>query len=276
MNQVNFCVLLTLVLCGAVIPGVVAEETASGKTVLLLSQGPDGHPAGTHEYGAGMRILAKCLASTPGLQVQHIHAEGAWADGPALIQEADTVVLFLSEGARWVHDDPRRLEALGQLAQRGGGLGALHWGMGTRDARNIDGCVKLFGGCHGGPDRKYQVLDAKVFVDPHHPVTRGIEEFRIRDEFYYQLKFVPQPHQLQPLFTTTIDGQPQTVAWAWEREDGGRSFGFSGGHFHDHWRRPEYRRLLAQAVLWTLQLPIPDQGLAVPVSEADLRLDAAP
>ena len=36
-----------------------------------------------------------------------------------------------------------------------------------------------------------------------------------------------------------------------------RSFGFSGLHFHDNWRLPEYRRLVAQGVLWSLKLPIP-------------------
>jgi hypothetical protein len=53
----------------------------------------------------------------------------------------------------------------------------------------------------------------------------------------------------------TIDGRAETVAWAYERPDGGRSFGFSGLHFHDNWARPEYQKLIVQATLWTLKLP---------------------
>jgi type 1 glutamine amidotransferase len=60
-----------------------------------------------------------------------------------------------------------------------------------------------------------------------------------------------------------IDGEAHTVAWALEREGGGRSFGFSGLHFHENWQLPEYRRLVTQAVLWTLDLPIPKDGIAL-------------
>jgi hypothetical protein len=62
------------------------------------------------------------------------------------------------------------------------------------------------------------------------------------------------------------------VAWCWERPDRGRSFGFSGLHFHDNWRLTEYRRLVAQGVLWTLKKPIPKEGLPVTVTDEDLKL----
>ena len=70
---------------------------------------------------------------------------------------------------------------------------------------------------------------------------------------------------VQPVLQAQIDGQMETVAWRWERPDGGRSFGFSGLHFHDNWGRAEYRRLVAQGVLWTMKLEIPKDGLAVDV-----------
>jgi hypothetical protein len=69
-----------------------------------------------------------------------------------------------------------------------------------------------------------------------------------------------------------IDDSDETVAWSWERPDGGRSFGFSGLHFHENWRLIEYRRLVAQAILWTLRLPVPTKGLDVRVTDKELRL----
>ena len=63
-----------------------------------------------------------------------------------------------------------------------------------------------------------------------------------------------------------------SLAWAWERPDGGRSFGFSGLHFHDNWKREEYRRLVSQGVLWSLGLPVPEKGLAVELAESDYAL----
>ena len=46
------------------------------------------------------------------------------------------------------------------------------------------------------------------------------------------------------------------AAWAWQRGDGGRSFGYSGLHFDDNWKLPAYPRLLKRAVLWTMKLPL--------------------
>ncbi|HUG71565.1 MAG TPA: ThuA domain-containing protein [Pirellulaceae bacterium] len=245
---------------------VAADRVVENKKVLLLSQGPDGHPAMTHEYAAGLRVLEKCLASVSGVAVTHANADSPWPEGPELIRGADCAVMFLSEGARWTHEDPRRIEAFAQLAARGGGFITLHWGMGTKEARYIDGYLKLFGGCHGGPDRKYKVLDADVVIGTiDHPITRGIADFSIHEEFYYALKFVPASNQLKPILQTEIDGATQTVAWAWQRGDSGRSFGFSGGHFHKNWERVEYRRLITQAVLWSLDLPIPVAGVAVDI-----------
>ena len=55
-------------------------------------------------------------------------------------------------------------------------------------------------------------------------------------------------------------------------EFGGRSFGFSGMHFHDNWKRDDYRRLVAQGVLWTVKLPVPEKGLVVDLADADFLL----
>src|SRR5438552_3735216 len=41
---------------------VAVAEDARPKRLLLVSQGPDGHPPGTHEYVAGQQLLAQSLA----------------------------------------------------------------------------------------------------------------------------------------------------------------------------------------------------------------------
>src|SRR6266487_3930946 len=74
-----------------------------------------------------------------------------WKEGPELLAKADGVVLFVSEGARWLNANPERLAAFQACAKRKAGLAVLHWGMGSKDAKNIQPFVDLFGGCHGGP-----------------------------------------------------------------------------------------------------------------------------
>lgn len=235
-----------------------AEEP---RRLLLVGQGPDNHPAGTHEYMAGVERLAKLLAADTRVKTQVVRADGDWTDGPELIANSDGLVLFVSEGAKWCSADPRRYEALTKLASRGGGLSVLHWGMGTRDVAPIEPFLKLFGACHGGPDRKYQVVRSELRpTSPAHPVAADLKPFDVRDEFYYRLKIVDRQSGsaepgIAPVMQALIDGQPETVAWAWQRPDGGRSFGFSGLHFHDNWDLPEYAQLMKQGVLWTLKLP---------------------
>jgi type 1 glutamine amidotransferase len=226
---------------------------------------------------AGVRIIARLLEVTPGLETTIAKADEPWSDGPELINQADGVVIFLSLGAKGIPAAPRRLEALARLAERKGGFVGLHWGIGTKDAPEIENYLKLVGGCHGGPDRRFGVFDdASVKVsDTAHPVTRGIQDFHVHEELYFQLKFVPPAGSIHPLLTTDIEGQPETISWAWERPDGGRSFGFCGLHFHENWRRVEYRRLIAQGVLWSLGLPVPEGGLPIDLTDDDLKIERA-
>jgi hypothetical protein len=234
------------------------------RKVLLLYQGPDGHPPQTHEYELGVKLLQKVLHKVPELETTLVKADEPWKEGPTLLAKADGAVLFLSEGAAWLSRDPQRLAAFRELAKRRGGLVVLHWAMGTKEPAGIKPFVELFGGCHGGPERKYKVVSTEaMIVDRMHPLCRGLGHFKVRDEFYYQLTLHKSNAELLPILQVEIDDKLQTVAWAWERPDAGRSFGFSGLHFHENWQIPEYRRLVAQAVLWTNRLPIPKDGLPV-------------
>jgi hypothetical protein len=197
-----------------------------------------------------------------------------WKEGPELLETADGVVLYLSEGARWIAEDARRQAAFRKLAARGGGLVGLHWAIGTKDAKPIDGFLQLLGGCHGGPERKYSLAETEVHpADATHPITFGLKPFRVEDEFYYRLKFVKPEGSIRPVLRALLDGHEETVAWSWARPVGGRSFGFTGLHFHKNWSLEAYRRLVSQAVLWTLKMPIPKEGLPVDISEADLKLE---
>jgi type 1 glutamine amidotransferase len=264
--------LMAILSCALLACTSAAAAEPAPKRLLLIGQGPDGHPAASHEYYAGLKILEQSLAPAKQVTVKQVQADGEWREGPELLAEADGVVLYLAEGAKWVSADPRRHDALTKLAARGGGLVTLHWAMGTKDAEPIEAFQKLFGGCHGGADRKYKVLETSVAVAaPEHPATRGLTEFTIKDEFYYKLKFVDDK-RLIPLLTAKIDGEAFPVAWAWEREGGGRSFGFSGLHYHKNWRREEYRRFVAQGVLWSLAVDPPRDGFPGEVRDEDYKL----
>ncbi len=249
-------------------------HAAEKKRLLLVGQKRDNHPVTTHEFMPGLRVLAATLQKSDAVEVQLVEAEEAWPAGPDLIRRADGLVLYVSEGAKWLAADQRRQDAIAQLAAHGGGLTALHWGIGAKDPQYVAAFAQLFGGCHGGPDRRYQVLETRVQpVAPRHPIARGLAPLVVHDEFYYRLKRPAGNAQPQPVLTATIDGAEEMVALAFQRPDGGRSFGFTGLHFHENWKQEFYRRLVAQGVLWTLKLDIPEQGINVDVEPDVFKLE---
>jgi type 1 glutamine amidotransferase len=109
---------------------------------------------------------------------------------------------------------------------------------------------------------------------PRHPITQGIEPFKQQDEWYFNMRFQRNMGEVTPILSAiapietmsrsngkhggndavrklVADGVPQVVAWAFERDDGGRGFGYTGGHFHTGWEDNNARNLVLNAIVWT-------------------------
>src|SRR5206468_379632 len=115
--------------------------------------------------------------------------------------------------------------------------------------------------------------------------------FEIQDEWYFNIRFAPESKKVTPILkavppdkvrgTPTAKehpGRSEIVAWAFERDTGGRSFGFTGGHFHRNWGDENFRRLVTNAILWTAKLEVPKDGARVDLDLAELNknLDKKP
>ena len=66
-------------------------------------------------------------------------------------------------------------------------------------------------------------------------------------------------------------GEPQTVAWVCERPDGGRGFGFTGGHYHKNWGNDNVRKLVLNAIVWTAKVEVPAKGIESHITAEDLQ-----
>ncbi len=110
------------------------------------------------------------------------------------------------------------------------------------------------------------VADFKTL--PEHPTTRGVKPFAINDEWYYNMRFRPEMKGITPLLVAKPDdltregksssprgpykhvveakGRGEIVAWAVERADGGRGFGFTGGTLPQELRQPRLPDLRPQ------------------------------
>ena len=69
------------------------------------------------------------------------------------------------------------------------------------------------------------------------------------------------------------------MLWTLERPDGGRGFGFTGGHFHRNWQNDEYRKVVMNAICWLAGISVPALGVgssSVTDAELERNLDPKP
>jgi len=269
--KINQSVKVAALLLICVLPIIASAAESAPRRVLIVGQGSDGHPPGTHEFMAGANVLAELLKDHKDIRATVVKADEPWPDGPNLIDKADGIVMLVTQGSQWMQMEPQRHAALKRLGARGGAITALHWSVGAKDAKYIQGQLELLGATRGGPQRKYLVLSTELKrVVPQHSILNGVGDIKVHDEIYYALDRVDG---IQPLFTARIEGKDEMAAWCWERADRGRSFGFVGLHFHSNWQLPAYRRFVVQGVLWSLKLPIPKDGRNVDIDSKKLELN---
>lgn len=257
-------------LCAFFLCGWTVSAAEQAKKLLIVGQGPDGHPATTHEFTAGANVLAELLKGQSDIAATVVNGDEPWSEGPKLLDAADGVVLFVTQGSAFMQTNATRWAAFKRLAARGGAITAIHWSVGAKEAEYIPGQLELLGATRGGPQRKYvESLGEYKRVDPKHPILTGVSDFTAFDEHYYRLDRRPD---IQPLLTVNLENKDEMVAWAFERPDHGRSFGFVGLHFHANWQMSVYRRFVVQGVRWSLKLPIPAEGVNVDIDSKALEL----
>jgi type 1 glutamine amidotransferase len=81
------------------------------------------------------------------------------------------------------------------------------------------------------------------------------------------------PHSGNPDVKKLVleEKKPAVVAWAVERKDGGRGFGFTGGHYHAGWSNDSQRTLVLNAIVWTAKAEVPAAGVVSKFSEDELK-----
>ena len=135
-----------------------------------------------------------------------------------------------------------------------------------------------------------------LFRSPSHPITKGVKPFKLKDEWYYNIRFRPDMRKITGILVTvppantiyadgirsgnpdvrTKIGQPHMVSWATERANGGRSVGFTGGHFHANLGDENFRKILLNSLVWIAKAKVPAKGVEVKVSATELKENLDP
>ncbi|TWU02081.1 PVC-type heme-binding CxxCH protein [Neorhodopirellula pilleata] len=247
---------------------VWAAENGKAKNILMIA-GPPSHGYGAHEHYAGLKVLEESLLeANPKLKVEVVRG---WPEDASKIAAADSIVVYCDGGGR--HVAMLHRDAIREVLKRGGGLVALHYAVEMVPGESGDDWVELLGGHF---EIHYSVNPhwvAHFDAMPEHPITRSVDSFHADDEWYFNMRFsetgkltpilqsvAPEetmrrpdgPHSGNPTVRKMVAaGEPQTVAWAYEPPFGGRSFGFTGGHYHWNWAQEPVRRLVTNAIRWT-------------------------
>jgi type 1 glutamine amidotransferase len=261
-----------LVLTLACLPSIAAAE----KHIALIA-GTKSHGPGDHEYEKGARLLQRCIHESKQLKdfKAEVYTDG-WPKDERALDSADTILIFCdgSDHREELHPFLRgdRLEKIHRLMDKGVGLVALHYAVFVPTRRGGEDFLEWIGGYFdyengSGPRKWYSKIqvarETVIPATPEHPLCRGLKPFEVQEEFYYNIRFRAHDPRLVPILKTPLpnEPQPQVVAWAVERKNGGRGFGFTGGHFHANWQLEQYRRMTLNALVWTAHGEVPKEGV---------------
>lgn len=277
--------------------GLVTSAQAEKSKIVFISGKPSHGPM-SHEHRAGNMILAKRLNQS-GLDVEAVVLNDiGYPKDPSVLEDAATIVIFCTGHGGHVLNPV--LKSFDALMKRGVGVVMIHWATEAVSGEPGDYFLEWMGGfC----DLNWSVnphWTAKFDTFPDHPIANGVVPFEVNDEWYYHMRFVPGLKNVTPILSdlpgpetlvrkdgprsgnphvrkAVANGESQHVAWAYERPEGGRGFGWTGGHVHKNWQHDMYRKVMLNAILWTAKVEVPEEGLdSASVSDEEIHSNLDP
>jgi type 1 glutamine amidotransferase len=266
-------------------------KLTDGRKKLVLVAGRASHGPGEHEHRAGMMLVKKCLDTSCPTLLSEVYA-GGWPADPTAFDNADAVFFFADGGDGHPVLQSNRLAEIDALAKRGLGIACLHYAVEVPKEKGGPAFLNWLGGYfepHWSVNPHWRLSQAQLAAG--HPIVRGVKPFELQDEWYYHMRFRDPPEGVTMILTAvppddtrtrpdgphsnnpTVRGEKgsrESLAWAYERPDGGRGFGCTGGHFHASWGDDDFRKMMLNALLWTAGVDVPTDGVASSVTADDL------
>jgi uncharacterized protein len=240
--------LLTLLTLGFVLNGFCAGATSADRTLHVVVV------TGGHDFDT--TAFPGVFAGYPDVQVTFAEQR----DQSELFEDVSEwkydVIVFYNMGQKI---SEKRQANLLSLLEKGVGVVAMHhciaaYASWPEWARIIGG--KYFekeavfeGAMHRPSTYQHDVPFACALADRKHPVTAGLEDFRIVDETY---KFQWVDPQVHLLLTTRESTSDTTLAWT-KKYRNARVCYIQLGHGPSAYNNASYRRLVVQAIRWAAQ-----------------------
>ena len=240
----------------------------SARIVLIAGPVRPHARSGHHDYAAGCRLLATLLSRLEGVQPEVV--TDGWPSDNALLEHAAALVFYDKGGGKQGFlATAERIACLEQAAAAGTGIVMIHQTVGF-PREHVELGKRLLGGVYatGMSQRGHWKTEHTSF--PRHPVTRGVQPWKILDGWLSGIVFNDGMPGVTPLLWSgrrhggsAEGGNSDIVSWAYERPDGGRSFVFTGLDAHSAWCHAGLRRLIVGGILWSAGLEVPEAGAPV-------------
>ena len=267
--------LMLLVASAFLIPlyhGVWSAEPGR-KIVLIGGPASVGAAIGEHDFPDGIRLLKQFLDASPDTRgVKIVAYPDGWPTEESALEGASTLVFYFAGLESHPLIDAAHRAQFIRLLRAGAGVVSLHQAS-TVPAQDttIDLEHWLGGARYGMVDRTAETVS---FTPVAHPIGNGVGEFLLMDEFYPTIRFQEGDKRVTPILTgmlhpqyrdgkflVTNKAETHPVAWAFERDDGGRAFTFTGMHYLADLDNAALRKLLLNAILWTAKIEVPKEGV---------------
>lgn len=271
-------------------PKTPTENVQGAKKKVVLIPGKDSHGIGEHEHLGGCQLLARLLnENMPSIEA--VVTEQGWPTDTTILDNADAILMY-SDGGEG-HMVIPHMAHIDRLMKKGVGLVNLHYAVEIPKGEGGNNFLNWMGGYFETHWSVNPFWTARFDKFPNHPITRGVQPFEARDEWYYHMRFVENDTNLVPILqqlphdsslsrpdgphsnnaavkkAVLEDKQPQVVAWAYTRPDGGRGFGFTGGHQHSNWKIDDFRKIVLNAIVWAAKMEVPESGVNTPTPTDD-------
>jgi len=231
----------SLCLCGALF---AADAPAEKKIRVLVTYG--GHGFEEKQFWA-------MFDAFPGVTyTKAVMPKDAGLLKTGLEKECDVIVMYdMSPPIK-----PDEQKAFVELLKTGIGVVSLHHNMGAHadwaeypkiiggkfvlKPCEIDGKKYGQSGWKDGQDHNVTV------ADKDHPITKGVQDFKIKDEAYNKYYVAPD---VKVLLKTDAKLNDPDIAWVHEYAKS-RVFYFMLGHDHIAWDTPAYKQILTNGIKW--------------------------
>ena len=251
-----------------------------GRKKIVLVAGRPSHGYGGHEHNAGCLLLADRLNENVPQVYATVYTNG-WPKDPTALDNADALAIFCDGGGG--HVAIRHLDQMDKLAKEGAGIACLHYAVEMPTDKGGKNILNWIGGFYETYWSVNPHFKAEFKKLPDHPIARGVEPFAIEDEWYYHMRFVEDMESVTPILTAIPPdstrkrrdgahsgnphvrarmGMPEHVAWAYERPNSGRGFGFTGGHWHYNWAHDDFRKVVLNGLVWIAGVEVPPDGVS--------------